>query len=201
MASRLPGEGEAAYSLPTAPAGGEIHAALLGPPPTSLPSGFLLKDLELPSLVCLLLRASHRHSTLRRVCLPRAWPPLLNRPDKSVRGPAQHAPWPSDTPSPFSAFGSKLLLGHEDSGFLSRPCRKRRPSSRDDRGVWWVFSSCGVSVVDLPLQGIERAVVLGLQGHRLKGMSILRVKSRSSVAFLGTCRAGWKQTYHLRLTR
>ena len=24
----------------------------------------------------------------------------------------------------------------EDSGFLSRPCRKRRPSSRDDRGVW-----------------------------------------------------------------
>ena len=34
----------------------------------------------------------------------------------------------------------------EDSGLLSRPCRKRRPSSRDDRGVWWVFSSCGVSV-------------------------------------------------------
>ena len=27
----------------------------------------------------------------------------------------------------------------EDSGFLSRPCRKRRPSSRDDGGVSWVF--------------------------------------------------------------
>ena len=28
----------------------------------------------------------------------------------------------------------------------SRPCRKRRPSSRDDGGVSWVFSSCGASV-------------------------------------------------------
>ena len=27
----------------------------------------------------------------------------------------------------------------EDSGFLSRPCRKRRPSSRDDGGLLWVF--------------------------------------------------------------
>ena len=27
----------------------------------------------------------------------------------------------------------------EDSGFLSRPCRKRRPSFRDDGGVSWVF--------------------------------------------------------------
>ena len=30
----------------------------------------------------------------------------------------------------------------EDSGLLSRRCRKRRPSSRDDGGVSWVFSSC-----------------------------------------------------------
>ena len=44
--------------------------------------------------------------------------------------------------------GSQASCGvwKEDSGFLSRPCRKGRPSSRDDRGVWWVFSSCGVSV-------------------------------------------------------
>ena len=27
----------------------------------------------------------------------------------------------------------------EDSGFLSTPCRKRRPSSRDDGGISWVF--------------------------------------------------------------
>ena len=75
-------------------------------------------------------RASHRHRTLRRVCLPRAWPPLLNRPDKSVRGPAQHAPWPSDTPSPFSAFGSKLLLGHSHV----HPCKycPLLPADTDD---------------------------------------------------------------------
>ena len=29
---------------------------------------------------------------------------------------------------------------------LSRPCRKIRPSSRDDRGVSCVSSSCGASV-------------------------------------------------------
>ena len=32
------------------------------------------------------------------------------------------------------------------SGLLSRPCSKRRPSSRDNGGVSWVFSSCGTSV-------------------------------------------------------
>ena len=35
----------------------------------------------------------------------------------------------------------------EDSGLLSRPCRKRRPSSLDDGGVSWFFSSCGARVV------------------------------------------------------
>ena len=30
----------------------------------------------------------------------------------------------------------------EDSGLLSRPGRKRRPSSRDDGGVSWVSSGC-----------------------------------------------------------
>ena len=34
----------------------------------------------------------------------------------------------------------------EDSALLSRPCRKRRPSSRDDRGVSWFFSTCSTSV-------------------------------------------------------
>ena len=31
-------------------------------------------------------------------------------------------------------------------GSLSRPCRKRRPSSRDVGGVSWFFWSCGASV-------------------------------------------------------
>ena len=44
--------------------------------------------------------------------------------------------------------GSQASCGvwREDSGFLSRPCRKRRPSSCDDGGVLWFFSSCGASV-------------------------------------------------------
>ena len=40
--------------------------------------------------------------------------------------------------------GSQASCGvwREDSGLLSRPCRKRRPSSRDDGGVSWVSSGC-----------------------------------------------------------
>ena len=37
----------------------------------------------------------------------------------------------------------------EASSLLSRPCRKRMPSSRHNRGVSWVFLSCGASVVFL----------------------------------------------------
>ena len=41
--------------------------------------------------------------------------------------------------------GSQASCGvwREDSGLLSRPCRKRRPSYRDDRGVLCIFSRCG----------------------------------------------------------
>ena len=44
--------------------------------------------------------------------------------------------------------GSQASCGvwREDSGLLSRPCRKRRPTSRDDGVVSWVFSSCSASV-------------------------------------------------------
>ena len=44
--------------------------------------------------------------------------------------------------------GSQASCGvwREDSGLLSRPCRKRRPSSRDEGGISWVFSSCSASV-------------------------------------------------------
>ena len=44
--------------------------------------------------------------------------------------------------------GSQASCGvwREDSGLLSRPCRKRRPSSRDEGGFSWVFSSCSASV-------------------------------------------------------
>ena len=44
--------------------------------------------------------------------------------------------------------GSQAFCGvwREDSGLLSRPCRKRRASSRDDGGTSWLFLSCGASV-------------------------------------------------------
>ena len=47
----------------------------------------------------------------------------------------------------------------EDSGFLSRPCRKRRASSRNNRGISWFFSSWGMTCgVSLELQwGIQGA--------------------------------------------
>ena len=41
--------------------------------------------------------------------------------------------------------GSQASCGdwREDSGLLSRPCRKRRPSYRDDGGVLCIFLRCG----------------------------------------------------------
>ena len=50
---------------------------------------------------------------------------------------------PSEWPEVSQASSS---VWREDSGLLSRPCRKRRPSFRDDRGVFCVFPSCGASV-------------------------------------------------------
>ena len=49
--------------------------------------------------------------------------------------------------------GSQASCGvlREDSGLLSRPCKKRRASSRDDGGISWFFllscsGTCGVSL-------------------------------------------------------
>ena len=41
--------------------------------------------------------------------------------------------------------GSQASYGvlRGNSGLLSRPCRKRRASSRDDGEILWFFSSCG----------------------------------------------------------
>ena len=46
----------------------------------------------------------------------------------------------------------------EDSGLLSRPCRKRRASSRDDRGISWFFASFGRKF------GVSLELQLGTQG-------------------------------------
>ena len=50
---------------------------------------------------------------------------------------------PTEWPKGSQAF---CEIWREDSGLFSRPCRKRRPSSRDDGGVSWVFSNCGATV-------------------------------------------------------
>ena len=62
--------------------------------------------------------------------------PLLSSRDGYLLKPTE---WPT---------GSQASCGvwREDSGLLSRPFRKRRPSSRDDGGILWVFSRCGDSV-------------------------------------------------------
>ena len=47
--------------------------------------------------------------------------------------------WPKGSQAP-----SGVL--REDSGLLLRPCRKRRASSRNNKGISWFFLSCGASV-------------------------------------------------------
>ena len=48
----------------------------------------------------------------------------------------EHIEWPKG-----SQASCEVL--REDSGLLSRPCRKRKASSRDDGRISWFFSSCG----------------------------------------------------------
>ena len=56
----------------------------------------------------------------------------------------------------------------EDSGLLSRPRKKRRPSSPDDEGVSWVFSSCSASVVFLTMyDGELREPLMWCQGSQV----------------------------------
>ena len=61
---------------------------------------------------------------------------LLSSWDGSLLEPTE---WPK---------GSQASCGvwREDSGLLSRPYRKRRPSSLDDGGVSWFFLSFGASL-------------------------------------------------------
>ena len=59
---------------------------------------------------------------------------------------------PTECPKGSQASSS---VWREDSGLLSRPCRKRRPSSRDEGGVSWVFSSCSASVGFLTRYDVE----------------------------------------------
>ena len=61
---------------------------------------------------------------------------LLSSRDTDLLEPTE---WPKGSQASSSVW-------REDSGLLSRPCRKRRPTSRDDGDVSWVFSSCGASV-------------------------------------------------------
>ena len=66
--------------------------------------------------------------------------------------------------------GSQASCGiwREDSGLLSRPCRKRRPSSRDDGGVSGFFSSGGASVGFLTRYDSElREPLLWCQGSQV----------------------------------
>ena len=70
--------------------------------------------------------------------------------------------------------GSQASCGvwREDSGLLSRPCRKRRPSSRDDGRVSVFFSSGSASVGFLPrYDGENREPLVWLEGSQVSHAS------------------------------
>ena len=52
----------------------------------------------------------------------------------------------SPRPTPQQSWLLSCGVWREHAGLLSRPCSKRRPSSRDVGGVSWFFWSCGASV-------------------------------------------------------
>ena len=83
---------------------------------------------------------------------------LLSSRDRYLLEPIE---WPT---------GSQASCGvwREDTGLLSRPRRKIRPSSCDDGGVSWVFSSCGTSVAFLTrYNGELRETLVWCQGSQV----------------------------------
>ena len=84
--------------------------------------------------------------------------------------------------------GSQASCGvlREDSGLLSRPCRKRRALSRDDGRISWFFSSCSASVGFLTSYDGELREPLDLaQGSPIS----IRVTSGSRGLLSSHCRA------------
>ena len=78
--------------------------------------------------------------------------------------------------------GSQASCGvlREDSGLLSRPCKKKSASSCDHGGISWFFSSCGVSVGFLTsYEGELREPLVWCQGSPVS----IRV-ARASMALL-----------------
>ena len=70
----------------------------------------------------------------------------------------------------------------EDSGLLSRPCRNRRPSARQDGGVSGVSSSCGARGGFLPRHDEDiREPLVGRQGSQVS----MRV-ARGSASWLSS---------------
>ena len=70
----------------------------------------------------------------------------------------------------------------EDPGLLSRPCRKRRPSPREDRGVSGVPSSCGARGGFLPRHDEELREPL----VRRQGSQVSRRVARGSASWLSS---------------
>ena len=81
--------------------------------------------------------------------------------------------WPK-----WSQASYKVLRG--DSGLLSRPCRKRRTSSHDDRGISWFFLSCGATF------GVFLELRWGTKGASrvAPGKSSLHLRCKGSAALL-----------------
>ena len=84
---------------------------------------------------------------------------LSGKPRDGIAATAIHGPWINPSPSrPESQFGgtsnggAKTIMAPVSfhTGLLSRPCRIRRPSAREDGGVSGVSSSCGARGGFLP---------------------------------------------------
>ena len=77
------------------------------------------------------------------------------------------------------------------SGLFSRPYRKRRASSRDDGGISWFFSSCGVTCgVSLELRRVNQGVCRVAPGmsslhSSCEGERSIALESRQGTLFKG----------------
>ena len=104
---------------------------------------------------------------------------LLEPPERPQRSPASSSVW------------------REDPGLLSRPCRKRRPSAREDGGVSGVSSSCSARGGFLPRHDEDlREPLVWCQGSQVS----MRV-ARGSASWLSSHGRGIATQHMLKHSR
>ena len=107
---------------------------------------------------------------------------LVSRGSQGPRSPLESRRGPLEPPERPQGHPASSSVWREDPGLFSRPCRKRRPSAREDGCVSWVSWSCGAHGGFLPRHDEDLREPL----VRRQGSQVSMHVARGSVSWLSS---------------